>query len=101
MTLESSAAFLCGGLKILTKPLNMVQGFPKVNFPYGISCYEKYGLFVLCIRSRQWEQIMYYINIYNGYDMVLKELTSGPVAPQVIRHKTSTCEVVCRNVPEW
>ena len=41
MTLQSSAAFLCGGLKILTKPLNMVQGFPKVNFPYGISCYKK------------------------------------------------------------
>ena len=26
MTLESSAEFLCVGLKVLTKPLNMIQG---------------------------------------------------------------------------
>jgi hypothetical protein len=55
--LEYSAAFFCGGFKILTKPLNMIQGFPKVNFPCGISCYKNYGLFHLCIRSRQWEHI--------------------------------------------
>jgi hypothetical protein len=64
MTLESFAVFLCGGLKIRTKHLNMVQGFPKVNFSYGILCYKKYGLFLLCVRSRQWEHTCWLINLH-------------------------------------
>jgi hypothetical protein len=42
---------------MLAEEHRTIQGFPKVNFLYGISCYENYSLFLLCIRSRQWECI--------------------------------------------